>query len=125
MLFINPALPLDGRFVSEVVEAMKTIAAGYRHTLFMTLNIETATSLVAVINLLFDRSAPDEVERAHTCSDALLSYIHGKGLEVYRARIDMMDKIVASNPAHWKTVRELKQILDPDNIIAPGRYNLP
>jgi 4-cresol dehydrogenase (hydroxylating) len=37
----------------------------------------------------------------------------------------MMAGIVARDPQHWRIVRSLKLGLDPDNIIAPGRYNLP
>lgn len=125
LLFVNPALPLDGQFVAGVIEGMKSVAAYYGHTLYMTINVETTTSLVAIINLLFDRTSSEEVDRAHNCADALLTYIHGKGLEPYRARADMMDKIVATNPDYWKKIRTFKQIFDPDNIIAPGRYNLP
>lgn len=125
LLFINPALPLDGQFAAGLVEGMQPIAAHYGHTLYMTINVETTTSLVAIINLLFDRASSEEVERAHNCADALLTYIRSKGLEPYRARADMMDRIVATNPDYWKRIRAFKQIFDPDNIIAPGRYNLP
>ncbi len=125
LLFINPALPSDGRFIAETVEEMKSIAAQYGHTLYITINIETTTSLVAIINLLFDRGSPEAISRAHNCADALLAYICKKGIEPYRARADMMDKIVAADPDYWKRIRALKQVFDPDNIIAPGRYNLP
>lgn len=125
LLFINPALPLDGKVVAEVVDGMTAVAKRFEHVLYMTLNVETPTSLVAVVNLLFDRSSADETERAHRCADALLEFIRSRGLEVYRARADMMDKIVANTPEYWSTVRALKQVFDPDNIIAPGRYNLP
>lgn len=124
LMFINPALPLDGAFVARFVEEMKQTAAGFDHTLYMTLNVETSTSLVAVINLLFDRSVAEEVERAHRCAKALHGVIRHNGLEVYRARVDMMADITANTPDYWQTVRDLKQVLDPDNIIAPGRYNL-
>jgi 4-cresol dehydrogenase (hydroxylating) len=125
LLFVNPALPLDGQFVARVIAGMKKVAAEHRHTLYVTINIETATSLVAVINLLFDRHAEDELARAHRCADALLRYIRGEGLEVYRARADMMADVVGADPAYWATIRSLKDQFDPDNIIAPGRYNLP
>jgi 4-cresol dehydrogenase (hydroxylating) len=125
LLFVNPALPLDGPFVARAVEEMKSVAAGHDHILYITLNVETGTSLTAIINLLFDRGDPEAVERAHRCADALLAYLRAKQLEPYRARADMMDKIVASDPGYWKTIRSLKQVFDPDNIIAPGRYNLP
>ena len=125
LLFVNPALPLDGRFVARAVEEMKSIAADHGHILYITLNVETGTSLVGIINLLFDRASPEEVERAHRCADALLTYLRSDQLEPYRARTDMMDKIVAADPGYWGHIRALKQVFDPDNIIAPGRYNLP
>ena len=37
---------------------------------------------------------------------------------------DMMGSITDPGSAYWRMVRELKQVFDPDNIIAPGRYNL-
>lgn len=125
LLFISPALPPDGKLIAQVIDGLNATAKRHGHTLYITVNIETQTSLVAIINLLFDRSQPDEVENAHRCADALLHYIHENGLEVYRARADMMADVVSRDPAYWQTVRALKQVLDPDNIIAPGRYNLP
>lgn len=124
LLFISPALPPDGKLVARLIDGLNAVAKQHGHTLYMTVNIETHTSLVAIINLLFDRSKPDEVERAHTCAVALHGHIHAQGLEVYRARADAMESIVSRDPAYWQTVRALKQQLDPDNIIAPGRYNL-
>ncbi len=124
LLFINPALPLDGTLVAQVIAALQKRAQDFDHTLYMTLNIETPTSLVAVINLLFDRAQPDQVAQAHQCANALLHVIRTYGLEPYRARADMMAAIIERTPDYWQTVYALKQALDPDDIIAPGRYNL-
>ncbi|QPF73685.1 FAD-binding oxidoreductase [Roseateles sp. DAIF2] len=125
LLFINPALPMDGAFAAATVEAMKTVAQGFGHELYVTLNIETPSSLVAVANLLFDRSKPDAVARALRCADALYECIRRRGLEVYRARADMMEQVVRSGDPFWETLRSLKSVLDPHDVIAPGRYNLP
>jgi 4-cresol dehydrogenase (hydroxylating) len=124
LLFVNPALPLDAFFVAALVGELEQIAAQYRHTLYMTLNIETASSMVAVINLLFDRSQPEQVGRAHRCAEAMLILIRARGLEPYRARVDMMNSMVSERSVYWRTIRQLKEVFDPDNIIAPGRYNL-
>lgn len=123
LLFVNPALPLNGKAVVAVVDDLQSVAASHGHMLYMTLNIETSTSMVAVINILFDRSQPGETERAHRCADDMLACIRRHGLEPYRARVDMMKDIVQDNE-YWRTVRRLKDVFDPDNIIAPGRYNL-
>lgn len=125
LLYVCPALPLDGQLATEVIREMKKIATRYGHLLYITLNIETETSLVAVINLLFDRAIPAEGERAHACANALLEYIRSQGLEPYRARADMMPRILETTPEYWNIIRKLKSAFDPANIIAPGRYNIP
>ena len=124
LLFINPALPPNGMTISKIIEDLETIAKTYDHILYLTINIETETSVVAIINLLFDRSIPEETRCAHNCANALLEYLHNKKLEVYRARADMMGQITTTNPDYWKKIFALKQIFDPDNIIAHQRYNL-
>jgi len=125
LLFVSPALPMRGAFVQQLIAELNSIAANFGHTLYTTINIETPTSLVAIINLLFDRTDDSAVSRAHECAQALLACIVSHGLEPYRARVDMMPELFSPRSSYWQTVRELKQVLDPDNIIAPGRYNLP
>jgi 4-cresol dehydrogenase (hydroxylating) len=125
LVFISPALPPDGKVVVKILEGLKTVAARHGHVLYMTVNIETSSSLVAVINLLFDRSVPEEIEKAHRCAKAMLDYLHAHKLEIYRARADVMADVLSRDPQYWQTVRSLKQTFDPDNIMSPGRYNLP
>lgn len=125
LIYINPALPLDGRMVSETVAAMERRARDFGHELYVTVNLETGTSLVAVANLLFDRSVVAETDNARRCADALVAVIRSRGLEVYRARTDMMEDITGRQPEHWRWITALKQVFDPDQVIAPGRYCPP
>lgn len=124
LIFVNPALPMRGGAVVDVVEGMKRLAAGFGHDLYITLNIETTTSLVAVANLLFDRGDETAAANAQRCAGALWQYLRLRGLEVYRARADMMGDIVDADDVFWRTTWSLKTVFDPDNVIAPGRYNL-
>lgn len=124
VLYVNPALPMQGAFVVDVLEGMDAIGRQHGQRLQMTLNIETELSLVAIVNLLYARADAAATAAALRCADALHAYIRTRGLEVYRARADMMGRIVEPASDYWQTVRRLKAVLDPDNIIAPGRYNL-
>lgn len=125
LLFINPALPLDGAFVARFIDEIKATAIHCHHpTLYITINIETSTSLVAVINLLFNRNDEEQRRLAHHCAAQMLEKIHAMGLEVYRARADMMGELTKRDPRYWASVHQLMLTLDPDDIIAPGRYNL-
>lgn len=122
ILYVNPALPMEGGFVQRTVASMSDVARQHGHELYVTLNIETSTSLVAVANLLFDRCDPVAAANAARCADAIYRLIRGLGLEVYRARADMMPAVVSGDPGYWQHIRALKQHFDPDGIIAPGRY---
>jgi FAD/FMN-containing dehydrogenase len=35
-----------------------------------------------------------------------------------------MHQVVHADDPFWETIRDLKLALDPNNIMAPGRYNL-
>jgi 4-cresol dehydrogenase (hydroxylating) len=122
LVYISPALPGDGAFVASVVAAMEAEAARFGHELGVTINVETGISVVAVTNIVFDRTDQAQAGNARACVDALLRLIRERGLEVYRAHTDMMDGILAADPEYWRLIRELKRVFDPDNIIAPGRY---
>jgi 4-cresol dehydrogenase (hydroxylating) len=124
LLYISPALPPNGKLVENFLRGLNAIAKDFSKELYITINVETASSLVAVINLLFDRSSETETASAHQCAEALFKQIHASGLEVYRARTDMMKDIVDMSTDYWQTIASLKRELDPKNIIAPGRYNL-
>ncbi|MNY73853.1 hypothetical protein D3C86_2127370 [compost metagenome] len=50
--------------------------------------------------------------------------LRAEKLEVYRARADMMEQVVAPGDPFWETVKALKDALDPNGVLAPGRYNL-
>jgi len=47
-----------------------------------------------------------------------------QGYPPYRVGINSMHHVVHENDPFWRTVRDLKKGLDPNGIIAPGRYNL-
>ncbi|MDC8786182.1 FAD-binding oxidoreductase [Roseateles koreensis] len=124
VLFVSPALPMNGVFSTSVVQGMVALATTFSHELYVTINIETENSMVAVTNLLFDRSDAEACMRAKACADALHAYVKSRGLEVYRARVDMMSEVVGVSAEYWSTVRKLKNVFDPDNVISPGRYNV-
>jgi 4-cresol dehydrogenase (hydroxylating) len=125
ILFVNPALPADGPFVQRVVAELGQVAAGQGQPLYVTVNIETAHTVVAVINLLYDRADEASRSAALRCSEAMHCRIRELGLELYRARTDQMADVTGQTPGHWALMDRLKQAWDPDRIIAPGRYGLP
>lgn len=124
VLFISPALPMDGALIHGMVVELERIAQRHGHVLYITVNIEAENSVVAIINLLFDKADAGKVKQAHACAAAMHAHVRQLGLEVYRARTDQMPEVLAQNPEHWALLARLKAAWDPDKIIAPGRYSV-
>ncbi len=124
ILYISPALPLEGRLVQDFVTRWSGIVQAHGLEFYVTLNIESENSMVAIMNLLFKKSQIKDAIRARRCAEELYADIRRLGLEVYRARDDMMNLVTDPDDPYWKTVEQLKQVFDPDKIISPGRYNL-
>ena len=124
VLFISPALPMDGALINGTVAELEQIAQRHGHVLYITINIEAENSVVAIVNLLFDKADAGKVKQACACAAAMHARIRQGGLEVYRARTDQMPEVLARNPEHWALLARLKAAWDPDSVIAPGRYSL-
>ncbi len=77
------------------------------------------------VPLLFDGCSGTDMERAQRCFDALFDEARQHGIVPYRMGSQAFHKLVpqGDDPA-LALARRVKQLLDPDNIISPGRYNL-
>lgn len=124
-LYFLPMLPLDGREAVRAVEVVAQVTG--RHGIQdppMTLNVLDARCLEMVLSLPFRRDRPEQVASAHACLAELEQRFLADGLPPYRVGISSMPRIVQPGDAFWETAAALKRVMDPNEIIAPGRYNL-
>lgn len=77
------------------------------------------------VPLLFDGRSSSERERARRCFDMLFDEGRQRGIVPYRMGSQAFHKLAGQDddPA-LALARRVKQLLDPDNLISPGRYNL-
>ncbi|HKB40942.1 MAG TPA: FAD-binding oxidoreductase [Gemmataceae bacterium] len=123
-LFALPILPLQGSAVRAAMEMAQQVTGKYGFTPYTTLNSASPESLEAVINIVFPRGDRNQVEQAHRCVDELVEGYMQQGFILYRAGIQSMSSIVKADSPHWQLIARLKDVFDPNRIIAPGRYNL-
>jgi 4-cresol dehydrogenase (hydroxylating) len=123
-LFVLPILPLEGKAVCAAVEMAHEVTGKHDFIPYVTLNSASAESLEAVINIVFLRDDGKQVEKAHRCLDELVVSYLQKGFILYRAGIQSMSSIVNADSPYWQLIARLKDVFDPNHIIAPGRYNL-
>ncbi|MFS4460586.1 FAD-binding oxidoreductase [Bdellovibrio sp. HCB2-146] len=122
-LLCTPLAPLTGTSAQMYLDTLNAHAQKYPVKLAMTLNIITEQILEAVISVHFNREDAQEVEQAHACVRSLTESFSSRGYYPYRVNIDQIKDFTGMPVPHWDLVRKIKSVLDPNGIIAPGRYN--
>jgi 4-cresol dehydrogenase (hydroxylating) len=81
-----------------------------------------------IFALLYDLQDEDEKRRAHALFGELIDAAAAEGYGEYRTHLDFMDKIAGTynwnNAAQLKQRHRLKDSLDPNGILGPGKMGI-
>ena len=77
-----------------------------------------------VISISYDRDIPGEDARAMECHDTLLERLTAAGYFPNRRGVQAKNKQPRGASTHERVVHSIKHTLDPNGILAPGRYEL-
>jgi 4-cresol dehydrogenase (hydroxylating) len=124
VLFCLPIIPAAGNEVLAVVRDTCTTFARHGFAAAITVNLMDSKAMEGVVSLAFDRRDTIATERAHACIQEMEARYMEQGYPPYRVGINSMHQVVHAEDPFWETIRDLKLALDPNNIMAPGRYNL-
>jgi 4-cresol dehydrogenase (hydroxylating) len=90
----------------------------------VTLNMINERALAAVYTIDYDAEDRAETARAIECYEAGVRRLFELGYPLYRASVWGMGLVASGEgDTFWDAVGRLKGVLDPDGIIAPGRYD--
>jgi 4-cresol dehydrogenase (hydroxylating) len=123
-LYVLPLFPLEGQIAQWVAEESERRAAARGLEAAMTFNILDERCLELVLSVSFSRAAPDRVAVAHAYAEEMLDLFEAHGYRPYRVAVHQMARVVKKGDLFWETARAIKRALDPNGIIAPGRYSL-
>ena len=122
-VWVCPALPFDGgQVASAMMEFEKVFAAhGFEPNIGMT--AVSARSFNAYLAIMYDRDVPGEDARAMACHDELMKRTIERGYLPYRLGIQSLAAMPGGSASYVRLLRKLKKTLDPNDVIAPGRYD--
>jgi 4-cresol dehydrogenase (hydroxylating) len=124
LMFCLPILPASGQEVCNMVSDIRETFTRHGFEAAITVNLIKDKAMEGVVSLAFDKRDPERVEAARACIQEMEARYMEQGYPMYRVGIDSMHHVVKEDDPFWQTVRDLKKVLDPNHIIAPGRYNL-
>jgi len=119
-----PIVPNDGITVQRTTDAIEAIFSEFGFSPYITLNMINTEALEGVVNLSFDRRSSEQKQKAHDCIQKVHTELMKDGILPFRVGIQNRELITDEKDPYWQTIRDLKSVLDPNNIMNPGRYNL-
>jgi 4-cresol dehydrogenase (hydroxylating) len=122
LLWVSPVLPMRGSELLALHSLAEPVFREYGFDLFATFSMINERALGGVLTIAYDKEDPDEVARAQACYQAVFSRAMDAGYIPYRVGNHSMADLDPRGDVYWKTVARIKAALDPDGIIAPGRY---
>ncbi|MDF2438796.1 MAG: FAD-binding oxidoreductase [Bacteroidota bacterium] len=118
-----PAVPFDGSTVVKVNSVIKEISVRLNVHPFYNFGSLDSETFEGFYRVYFSRTDETAVRLAHEWNKEVHLTLENIGIFPYRTNIDRMDHYVnRKEDDFWNTIKDLKSVLDPNNIIAPGRY---
>ncbi|MFD9846757.1 FAD-binding oxidoreductase [Streptomyces parvus] len=122
-LFFLPLVPFSGESISKAHGLLQDISAETGARAGCTVNALSSDVIDFVVSIKFQRNEI-ESRRAHRALDLAYELFSDAGFIPYRLDVDhaeWMDRL-SPDPGARALVRRLKAFMDPDSVIAPGRY---
>ena len=124
VIWCCPSIPFQGKHVARVLEIVAPIYEKYNFEPNMGLNFMSERNIAYTAAIIYDRAVPGQDEQAMACYKAMMERLKEEGYPSYRLGIQSMDKPFSDSPEYTKLLQKIKLHLDPNNILAPGRYGL-
>ena len=121
LLWCSPVAPAEGRQAEELVALASGTLLEYGFEPAISLTMVTERSLACVISITYDRHVEGDDEKASACYRELVRRLAASGFYSYRLTSQSASAMAASPGYDW-ALRTLKAGLDPNQILAPGRY---
>lgn len=122
VLFCAPAVPLTAREVMATARVLREIPLQHRFEPCITINVLDERSACLVCGIYFDRREAEADLEAETCWRELHRALNKLGAFPHRFGVLSMEERPKQSREVRAVLDRLKEILDPDRILAPGRY---
>ena len=123
LLWYSPLVPMQPARVRAYVQMVEAICLRHRIEPLITLTSLSDRCFDSTVPLLFDRQDSAAIERVHRCHEELFAAGRAQGFVPYRTSVASMRLFMPDEVAFWSVVKQIKDALDPQGIISPGRYS--
>jgi 4-cresol dehydrogenase (hydroxylating) len=122
LLWCAPVAPATGEHALAVARIAETVLPRFGFEPMISFTMLTERSLGAVTTITYDRAVQGQDAQALDCYRTLCDEFEAAGYYPYRLGIQSMERMSGAN-GYNAFLSDLKRMLDPNGILAPGRYD--
>lgn len=124
-IWLGPVLPFTSRDVLRAMDLSKPIFARHEFDFFVEVIVESPRTVFFLAGVFYERADAADAERAKAWYQEMHEVFQQNGYPAYRTTTLGTAQALDDNPAAKQLLATLKLALDPQNLIAPGRYGTP
>jgi 4-cresol dehydrogenase (hydroxylating) len=121
-IWCTPMCPMDGKQARAMADIATDTLLKHGFEPGMTMTLLTERCIDNVISIIYDRDVEGEDERAMNCYRELLDKLTAQGFYPYRLGTHAMKSLSSGESEYDQFLNTMKNAIDPDGILAPGRY---
>jgi len=122
VMWLTPVAPTSGAHTAAIWAIVKTTMLKHCYEPSVSITLISERCIDCVVNIAYDREVPGEDQRAMACHDDMLKQLCEAGYYPYRLGIQALAKMPPKSAAYDSFFKSLRAALDPNGILAPGRY---
>ena len=124
LIWFAPILPARGTEIQSFVQNIKQVCAGNQFETAVSLIQVNPRTFLVLVPLFFGKKNSEEAARAQRTYDQLCELLKTHHYQQYRCTTPQMERLLECNPSYQHLMKQIKQALDPNQVIAPGRYGV-
>lgn len=124
LLWLGPVVPFTSEHVLRALALARDVFARHEFDFFVELIVESSRSVILLIGVFYERNDTAEIARAQAWYKVARELFLKNGYPPYRTTTMSMPDSLEQNPAARDFLRVIKHGIDPQNLIAPGRYGI-
>ncbi len=125
LMWLSPVLPMRGVDAQRLLDCVMPVFANYGFELPATFTLLNERAMVAILNVFYDKKSQEESAAAQACYEETLRKLCEIGYPPYRTSPHGMPYLWGKGDTFWQTTQRIKAALDPNDIVARGRYIPP
>jgi 4-cresol dehydrogenase (hydroxylating) flavoprotein subunit len=122
LMWFAPIIPMTAEDVSAFRGIVEPIFLKYGFECCITLTAVNERCFDCTLPLLYDKDDPAQTTKAEECYQELVASCRQRGYVAYRLGLQSMEAETSRDDVFWNVAAKLKEALDPQRILSPGRY---